>query len=127
MANQFASGKTAIAACDICGFRFKLKELRELVVKMKKVNLLACSQCWSPDHPQLQLGMFPIFDPQAIRSPRPDMLYNVSGVTVDGTLGGGTRIFAWGWAPVGGGVSLSDTPNPLATKVRLGTVTVVTT
>ena len=127
MANRFASGKTAIAACDICGFRFKLKELRELVVKMKKVNLLACPQCWSPDHAQLQLGMYPVSDPQAIRSPRPDTLYNVSGVTVDGTLGGGTRIFAWGWAPVGGGVSLSDTPNPLATKVRLGTVTVVTT
>ena len=127
MTNRFASGKTAIAACDRCGQRFKLKELKELVVKLKKVNLLVCAVCWDSDHPQLQLGMYPVSDPQAVRSPRPDTLYNVSGVTTTGTFGGGTRIFAWGWAPVGGGVALSATPNPLATKVRLGTVTVVTT
>ena len=127
MPNRFASGKHTIAACDICGFRFKLKELRELVVKTKKVNMLACAACWTPDHPQLQLGMYPVEDPQAVRNPRPDRNYVTSGTTVDGTLGGGSRIFAWGWGPVGGGdATVSDTPNPLAMLCEVGTVTVVT-
>ena len=38
MGNRFASGKRAIAICDRCGFRFRLKQLRELVVKTKKID-----------------------------------------------------------------------------------------
>jgi len=72
MSNRFASNRNAIAQCDICGFRYKLRQLRELIIKTKNVNLLACQECWSPDHPQLKLGMFPVDDPQAIRNPRPD-------------------------------------------------------
>lgn len=127
MANQFASGKHAIAACDRCGFRYKLKELRQLVIKTKKVNLLVCKCCWEEDHPQLQLGMYPISDPQAVRNPRQDTGYYTSGPTADGSLGAGSRVFSWGWAPVGGGNSVTGTPNPLAVKVVLGTITVVTT
>lgn len=127
MANRFASGRHSIAACDRCGFRYKLKELRELVVKTKKVNLLVCPACWDPDHPQLQLGMYPVEDPQAVRNPRQDKNYVVSGTGPDGTLGGGARIFSWGWAPVGGGnAAVSDTPNPLAMSIEIGTVTIAT-
>jgi hypothetical protein len=72
MGNRFASGKRAISECDICGFRYKLKELQQLVIKTKNVNILACPECWNPDHPQLQLGMYPVDDPQALRNPRPD-------------------------------------------------------
>ena len=72
MSNQFASDNKAIAECDICGFRYKLRTLRYLVVKTKVTNIKACNECWSPDQPQLQLGMYPVFDPQAIRNPRPD-------------------------------------------------------
>ncbi len=72
MANRFASGKHAIAICDICGWTFKRKELRELVIKTKNINILVCAQDWSPDQPQLQLGMYPVDDPQALRNPRPD-------------------------------------------------------
>ena len=39
MGNRFASGKIAISECDICGFRYKLKELKQLVIKTKNVNL----------------------------------------------------------------------------------------
>lgn len=129
MGNRFSSGKWALAACDICGQRYKLKQLRELVVKTKKINMLACPACWSTDHPQLQLGMYPVYDPQAVRNPRPDRNYDVSGPTVTGTLGGGSRIFAWGWNPVGGGDSGTDggTPNPLAMRVEIGTITVSVT
>jgi hypothetical protein len=70
--NKFASDSKAIAECDICGFRDKLRTLRYLIVKTKTTNIKACNECWSPDQPQLQLGMYPVDDPQAIRNPRPD-------------------------------------------------------
>jgi hypothetical protein len=46
-----------------------------------------------------------------------------------GTNEGGSRIFQWGWNPVGGSTSFDAllTPNVLAMVVQLGTVTVVTT
>lgn len=72
MGNKFASDSKAIAECDVCGFRYKLRVLRYLVVKTKTTNIKACPTCWTPDQPQLQLGMYPIDDPQAIRNPRPD-------------------------------------------------------
>jgi hypothetical protein len=47
----------------------------------------------------------------------------------DGELGGGSRIFQWGWNPVGGAAANDAglTPNNLALTVSLGTVTIVTT
>jgi hypothetical protein len=72
MPSKFASGKWAIAECDRCAFRYKLKELKQLVIKTKNVNILVCPECWEPDQPQLQLGLYPVNDPQAIRNPRPD-------------------------------------------------------
>ncbi len=72
MANRFANGAKAFGFCDVCGFRFDLKKLKNLVVKTKQTQIKACPQCWTPDQPQLQLGMYPISDPQAIRDPRPD-------------------------------------------------------
>lgn len=72
MTNRFASGRKAIAECDVCGFRYRLRELQALIIKGKNTNILACPECWNPDHPQLHLGEFPVSDPQAIRNPRPD-------------------------------------------------------
>ena len=72
MGNRYASDRRAIAECDRCGFRYKRKELKELIIKTKNVNILVCPECWEPDQPQLLLGMFPVDDPQAIRNPRPD-------------------------------------------------------
>ena len=40
MGNRFASGKIAIAMCDRCGFRFRLRDLQKLIIKTKQVNLL---------------------------------------------------------------------------------------
>jgi hypothetical protein len=122
MANQFSSGKRAIAECDVCGFRFKLTELKKLVVKNKVTEIKACSACWVPDQPQLQLGLYPVNDPQALREPRPDLSYYEVGANG----GGGSRVIQWGWNPVGGaradGAGL--TPNSLAPVVEVGTVTV---
>lgn len=128
MPNKFSSGKFSIAECDRCGQRYKLKELRKLTIKTKQVNIKVCKECWEPDQPQLSLGMYPVDDPQAVREPRPDVSYKVSGSsglqitdtnsrTPDG-IGypeGGSRVFQWGWNPVGGasGVDAGLTPNAL--------------
>jgi hypothetical protein len=142
MANRFASGKWAIAQCDRCDQRFKLKQLKREIIKTKNYDLLVCPECWDPDHPQLKLGMFPVDDPQGLRNPRPDRSYLISGLNGiqtsktggvtqagQGTNEGGSRIFQWGWNPVGGAAANDAglTPNNLALIVSLGTVTVVTT
>ena len=126
MPSKFASGKYAIAQCDRCNFRFKLKELKTLTIKTKNVNILVCPECWEPDQPQLSLGLYPVNDPQAVRNPRPDNSYIVSGLDVEGDPSGGSRIFQWGWNPVGGarGFDTFLTPNSLIVQVQLGTVSV---
>ena len=139
MGNRFASGKNSIAECDRCDFRFKLKELRRLVIKTKNINLLVCKSCWDPDHPQLQLGMYPVDDPQAVRNPRRDLSYQQGGTTGLQTLLGtgvdtdqtginteGSRIIQWGWYPVGGarGFDTNLTPNALIAQTAVGTATV---
>lgn len=129
MGNRFASGKNSIAECDRCGQRFKLTALKKEVKKTKTYNLLVCSVCWDPDHPQLQLGMYPVDDPQAVREPRRDQSYYASGLLSDGNQGEGSRVFQWGWNPVGGasGFDTALTPNSLVAQGFVGTVTVVIT
>lgn len=136
MGNRYASGKNSIAQCDRCDGRFKLTKLRREVIKGKNYELLVCPECWDPDHPQLHLGEFPVDDPQGVRNPRPDRSYVLSGTSglqispeQTGTPEGGSRIFQWGWNPVGG-ASYFDTvltPNNLVLTVNLGTISVQTT
>lgn len=144
MPNRFASGKRAIAECDRCGQRYKLKQLRQLVIKTKNVNILVCPECWEPDQPQLQLGMYPVDDPQALRNPRPDVSYRQAGLTglqeetqgevpnenvlAFGTPSGGSRVIEWGWAPVGlnNPLGLSGLQNALLMQGQVGSVTVQT-
>jgi len=139
MATQYASGKYAIAECDRCGQRYKLKELKKEIIKTKLFEIKVCPECWDPDQPQLSLGLYPVQDPQAVREPRPDVSYVTSGnsglqindvnpgIGQDGygTPGGGSRDIQWGWYPVGGssGFDRVLTPNAL---VAVGTVNSVT-
>jgi hypothetical protein len=142
MPSRFSSGKFAIAECDRCAFRYKLTELKNLVIKTKNVSIKVCPNCWDPDHPQLQLGLYPVNDPQAVREPRPDVSYTVSGSSglqisnstgtspaANGFPEGGSRIIQWGWNPVGGAAANDAglTPNNLALIVQVGIVTVATT
>ena len=126
MSNRFASGKNSIAMCDRCGARFKLTELRKEIIKTKTYNLLVCSSCWDPDQPQLQLGMYPVDDPQAVRNPRNDTTYVTAGVNSAGNLTGGSRDIQWGWRPVGGSSDFDVrlTPNYLVATTSVGTVTI---
>lgn len=129
MPTKYASGKHAIAECDRCGERYKLKDLKKLVIKTKQVSILVCPECWDPDQPQLHLGMYPVNDPQAIREPRPDTSYVVSGLGADGYVQDGSRQIQWGWAPVGGarGFDTVLTPNALLSQGLVGSVTITTT
>jgi hypothetical protein len=139
MPNRFASGKYSIAECDRCGQRYKLKELRKITIKTKQVSIKVCPECWEPDQPQLQIGMYPVNDPQAVRDPRPDSSYVASGTNGlqisltggtdelgTGYVGEGSRNIQWGWNPVGGAAGVDDglTPNYLSLAVEIGTVTV---
>jgi len=139
MGNRFASGKYSIAQCDRCDGRYLLHELRIEIVKTKPYQLKVCNECWDPDHPQLQLGMYPVDDPQGVMDPRPDRSYWSSGTTglqiqqgnstsvlEQGFQGEGSRDIQWGWNPVGGARSIDNgvTPNYLAMAALVGTVTV---
>ena len=120
MSDRFASSKNAIAMCDVCGFQYKLRELRTLVVKGIEANIKACPECWNPSQPQLMLGTFPVDDPQAIRNPRPDTSLGPAGTY-------SSRDINWGWNPVGGGDdNFNQVPNPLVGTGGVGTVTVTT-
>jgi len=82
MAKRFASEKKAFGFCDICGFRYPLKKLKPYVVLGKIINQRVCPTDWSPDHPQLWVGIIgsqkSSNDPQALRNPRPDTNLNAS-------------------------------------------------
>ena len=139
MGNRFSSAKHSIAECDRCGFRYKLKELKKLTIKTKQVNIKVCPTCWEMDQPQLQLGMYPVSDPQAVREPRPDNSYYQSGFSglqdaqspadspnAFGDPGEGSRVIEWGFNPVGGARQFDAflTPNSLVTVGSVGTVTI---
>ena len=142
MATKYSSGKHSIAECDRCGQRYKLKELKKLILKTKQISIKVCPECWEPDQPQLLLGMYPVNDPQAVREPRPDVSYKVSGntglqtgltnsnnVQDVGYPQDGSRQIEWGWNPVGGSrlFDVPLTPNTLTSSVIIGDVTIVTT
>lgn len=138
MPNKFSSGKYAIAQCDRCDQRYKLKELRTQILKTKPYRIKVCPTCWDPDHPQLSLGLYPVDDPQAVREPRPDVSYlqsGTSGLQINltgegpngfGSVDMGSRVFQWGWNPVGGARLFDSvlTPNDLIASGQIGTVTV---
>jgi hypothetical protein len=139
MATQYASGKYSIAECDRCGQRYMLKELKKEIIKTKLFQIKVCPECWDPDQPQLSLGLYPVYDPQAVREPRPDVSYYMSGasgvqtaansgnaVTQNGYPEEGSRVIQWGWNPIGGS-SANDaglTPNNLVLNFAIGTCTI---
>jgi len=126
MGIKFAAGRIAISVCDRCGLQYKLSKLKVLVIRTKTTNIMVCPTCWDPDHPQNMQGMYPVVDPQALRNPRRDNTYLVSGLNTLGHLSGGSREIQWGWAPVGGG-NPKFTPNDLLAIGQIGVVEVTIT
>ena len=139
MPSRYASGKNSIAECDRCGQQYMLKDLKKEIIKTRLFNIKVCPECWDPDQPQLQLGMYPVDDPQAVREPRPDVSYTqagTSGLQILGTNSTapngfgfptqGSRDIQWGWYPVGGASNfdVALTPNYLVATTNVGTVTI---
>jgi hypothetical protein len=117
MVARFASTKKVLAICDVCGFQYKLRELRNIITRGRDTNIKACPECWEEDHPQNELGKYPVHDPQAIQNPRPDFAELAS-----------SRNVQYGWNPVGRNKDpYKLTPNNLVAKGVVGSVTVTTT
>ena len=139
MPSRYASGKNSTAECDRCGQQYMLKNLKKEIIKTRLFNIKVCPECWDPDQPQLQLGMYPVDDPQAVREPRPDVSYTQAGTnglqilmtnsTAPNGFGfptQGSRNIQWGWYPVGGASNfdVALTPNYLVATTNVGTVTI---
>lgn len=88
MTSPFASGKNAKGQCDMCAGVYMLNELRKETVDLKPTGFLVCVDCLDQESPQLQLGRFPIDDPQGVRDPRLDRVLADSRAL-------------WGFSPVG--------------------------
>ena len=112
---RYASAKIAVAECDVCGFRYRLKELKNLIQKGRDTNIKACLNVGIQTNHNLGWE-FPVDDPQALRDPRPDF------------AGRESRKIQWGWNPVGNGNNPFDlTDNDLVGTGSVGSVTVTTT
>lgn len=116
MSSKYAVGKKALGVCDRCGFEYKLKQLKELIVNENKTNVLVCPDCWETDHPQNKLGKYLVVDAEGLRNPRPDTTYNES------------RDTQWGWRPVGfnNPLGLTGLNNDLEASGGVGSVTITT-
>ncbi len=69
---MFARGPRAWGTCDRCGQRFLLNTLRGETVAGNPRKNKVCDSCYDPDHPQNFIGKTYVYDPQALRDPRPD-------------------------------------------------------
>lgn len=96
MSTSFATGRIAWGMCDRCGQRQQLRSLRDQVVDQKATGLMVCKECLDVDHPQLRLGKTPVFDPQALRNPRPDKRTDVVPNKIFvGYTSAGWPLYAW--------------------------------
>ena len=113
--SAFASGKYAIAICDRCGFQYPYNQLRFEISDQKRTGFRVCPECLDEDQPQLQLGQYPVNDPQALRNARTDTSLDAS-----------RRLSAWdpigGWDSADGASSL----NNMVMRGELGNITVTT-
>lgn len=80
MGTKFASKRYANGVCDMCGQVYKLRQLLKEVYNQRFTGFLVCPDCWDEDNPQLQLGRYPINDPQALENPRPDANVTISRI-----------------------------------------------
>ena len=103
----FAYGKRAFGFCDRCAQRYPLQTLKKQIYNQIPINLLVCPDCLDVDHPQLQLGKYPVIDPIALRNPRPDTSQTQSRAL-------------FGWTPIEG--LNNDNPPSVPPIVNVGGV-----
>lgn len=96
----YASGRHAVAECDICGSRCEYRKLVRYIYNQKWNGLMVHPECYDVDNPQLQVGKQFRPEAMALMNARPD-----TGIAA-------SRAF-FGWNPVLG----------LVAQATLGTVT----
>jgi hypothetical protein len=99
---MYASGKHAVAICDICARQVDYTSLKKYIYNQRWNGLLVCDECFDIDNPQLQVGKYIRGEAIALKDPRPDSQQEPP-----------TRAY-FGWNPV--------LPNKL--YVSLGRVTI---
>jgi len=67
---MFASGKHAIAMCDICARQIKYTALKKYIYNQRWNGLLVCEECFDIDNPQLQIGKYVRGEAIALNNPR---------------------------------------------------------
>ena len=81
----YARGKYAFGFCDRTGFRYPLDQLVYEYKNGVKTGLRVGKDVADQDHPQNFLGRVKVFDPQALRDPRPDkFIDNAATISVNG-------------------------------------------
>jgi len=111
MSQPYAKGRYAYGYCDRTGFRYKIEDLVYEVQNGIRTGMRVGRDVFDPDQPQNRLGRVRIFDPQALRDPRPDQGLSES------------REF-FGWNPVGDGGDAPDGNGDMGLTGSVGTVTV---
>jgi hypothetical protein len=82
---SYARGKYAFGFCDRTGFRYPLDQLVYEYKNGVKTGLRVGKDVADQDHPQNFLGRVKVFDPQALRDPRPDkFIDNAATISVNG-------------------------------------------
>ena len=79
--SAFASNKNAYGICDVSGFRYKLKDM-----KQTWDGLLVGPDQFDPKHPQIEPRTVAT-DPQALQNPRPDTVDDNNFFTVYTNVG----------------------------------------
>jgi len=92
MGEPFSSGKHAFGFCNRCGQRCDLNSMIEQYENLLPTGIRVCYECLDVDHPQLQLGRVPMYDPQALRNACPDDSFFAPG----NQGAGGSRMFQYG-------------------------------
>jgi len=117
----YARGKYAFGFCDRTGFRYPLDQLVYEYKNGVKTGLRVGKDVADQDHPQNFLGRVKVFDPQALRDPRPDKFsdrsstINISGIDVPSAISSIT---------VSGAVTSSSSISALSSSSALGSIAV---
>lgn len=69
---KFSSGKNTFRCCDRCGFRYPFNAVKR-DGNTPQSQLMVCESCYDQLNPYLVIGQAKWDDPQAVRSPRPDV------------------------------------------------------
>jgi hypothetical protein len=67
---MYASGKYAIAMCDICARQIDYTSLKKYIYNQRWNGLLVCEECFDIDNPQLQIGKYVKTESIALQNPR---------------------------------------------------------